>query len=102
MRNPCPNCFVVTTETDEQREALYCLCFYLQIRRCFAFYIKGSVIPFITIADTRRVIDKAIENYDKDQWQLKIEKLKKITAYEENLRKQLATMAQLKIAMLRS
>lgn len=89
MNKPCPNCFVVITETDEQRESLYYLCLSLQIGKFFNYYIIGSVIPFIRIDDTRKVLNKALQNYDKDQWPLKVEQLKKITEYEINLQRQL-------------
>lgn len=102
LNDPIPNSFIVTTETDEQREALYYLCFSLQIGRYFSYYIKGSVIPFITIDDTRKVLNTALLNYKKDQWQLKVEKLLKLTAYEENLKQQITTIEQLKLALLRS
>jgi len=102
LHNPIPNCFVVLTETHKQREALYYLCFSLQIGRYFNYYIKGSVIPFITIDDARKVLNKALLNYEKDQWQLKVEKLKKITAYEDNLKQQITTIGQLKLALLRT
>lgn len=101
LHNPIPNCFIVTTETEEQREALYYLCQSLQVGEYFKFYIIGSVIPFIRIDDVRKVLNTALLNYKKDQWQLKIEKLKKITAYENNLQEQLKTIGQLKLALLR-
>ena len=101
LKNPIRNCYVVTTETEEQRELLFYLCFSLQIGRFFSFYIKGSVIPFITIDDARKVLNRALINYKKDQWQSKVEKLKKITDYESNLKLQLKTISDLKIAILR-
>jgi hypothetical protein len=36
------------------------------------------------------------------QWQIKVEKLKKINAFEENLKQQLSAISQLKFALLRS
>ena len=48
------------------------------------------------------MVNKALLNYKKDQWQLKVEKLLKLTAYEENLKQQLKTIGQLKIAILRT
>lgn len=101
MNEPCPNCYIITTETKEERDKLYYLCLALQIGKYFNFYIKGSVIPFITIDDTKKVLNTVLQNYIKDQWKLKIEKLKKITLYEDNLRKQLKTLGQLKLAFLR-
>ena len=102
LNDPIPNSFIVTTDTNEQRDELYYLCFSLQIGRYFSYYIKGSVIPFITIDDARKVVNKALLNYKKDQWQLKVEKVKNITSYEENLKLQLKTISDLKIAILRS
>jgi len=102
LNNPIPNCFVVTTETDEQRESLFYLCLSLKEGRYFNYYIKGSVIPFITIDDTRKVLNTAIRNYEQQQWELKVQKLIKITTYEENLKQQLKTIGQLKIAILRT
>lgn len=102
LNDPIPNSFVVATDTEKECEAIYFLCMSLQIGRYFSYYIKGSVIPFITIDDTRKVLNSALLNYKKDQWKSKIEKLIKVTAYEENLKQQITTIGQLKIAILRT
>lgn len=102
MDQPCPNCFVITTALEETRESLYYLCLSLKIGQYFSYYLKGSVIPFICISDTKKVINEALQNNQKQQWQIKVEKLKKINAFEENLKLQLSTIKQLKIALLRS
>ncbi|REE82144.1 hypothetical protein BX611_1687 [Lutibacter oceani] len=102
LHNPIPNCFVVTTETNEQREILYYLCQSLQVGECFKYYIIGSVIPFIRIDDVRKVLNTALQNYEKDNWELKVRKLMKIINYEDNLKQQLKTIGQLKIALLRT
>lgn len=102
LYHPCPNCFVVTTQTEEQRESLYFLTLSLQTGKYFSFYLVGSVIPFIRINDARKVLNRALQNYKRDQWQLKVEKLKLITVYEDNLQKQLKAIRQLKIALLRA
>lgn len=102
LAKPCPNCFVVTTTTKAKRESLFCLCLTLKVGQYFSYYLKGSVIPFIGILDAKKVINTALQNYEAQQWQMKVEKLKKITAFEENLQQQLATILKLKIALLRS
>ena len=102
LENPCPNCFVIIATTKAKRESLYYLCLSLKVGQFFAFYLKGSVIPFICISDAKKVIHTALQNYEAQQWQMKVEKLKKITAFEENLKQQLATISKLKIALLRS
>jgi len=102
MDQPCPNCFVITTNSEKTRESLFYLCLSLKIGRYFGYYLKGSVIPFICISDTKKVINEALQNNQEQQWQMKVEKLKKINAFEENLQQQLKTISQLKIALLRS
>ena len=53
---PCPNCFVCLLENEADREFLYWLCFGLWRSKSFHFYLKGSVIPFRTIDEIRKVI----------------------------------------------
>ncbi len=101
MLQPCPNCFVITTGSKQTRESLFYLCQSLKIGKYFHYYLKGSVIPFICISDAKKVINTALQNNQEQQWKIKVEKLKKINAFEENLKQQLATIKQLKIALLR-
>ncbi|MBI9040201.1 hypothetical protein [Lutibacter sp.] len=102
MNQPCPNCFVITTAAEPTRESLYYLCLSLKTGQYFSYYLKGSVIPFICISDAKKVINEALQNNQKQQWKIKVEKLKKINAFEENLKLQLSVIKQLKIALLRS
>ena len=102
MSQSCPNCFVITTKSEAYRESLFYLCLSLKIGNYFSYYLKGSVIPFICISDAKKVISTALQNYQEQQWQLKVEKLKKINAFEANLQQQLKTISKLKIALVRS
>ncbi|MDP3314070.1 hypothetical protein [Lutibacter sp.] len=100
MPEPCPNCFVIITNSDEVRESLFYLCLSLKIGRYFSNYLKGSVIPFICIMDTKKVIYNALQNNEQLQWKQKIEKLKKIDAFEQNIKMQLKLITDLKVALL--
>ena len=102
LSESCPNCFVITTQSKKSREYLFFLCLSLKIGKYFGFYLKGSVIPFICISDAKSVIKFALENHQEQQWEQKIIKLRKITAFEDNLKLQLKTISNLKIALLRS
>jgi len=102
MPEPCPNCFVITTNSEDLRKSLFYLCLSLKIGRYFGYYLKGSIIPFICISDAKKVMYAALKNNQEQQWKIKVEKLKKINAFEENLKQQLSTISQLKIALLRS
>ncbi len=102
LGKPCPNCFVITTTSEETRESLFYLCLSLKIGKFFGYYLKGSVIPFICISDAKKVINEALQNNQEQQWSIKVEQLKKINAFEANLQQQLKKISQLKIALLRS
>lgn len=101
MQEPCPNCFVLTTNSEDLRESLFYLCLALKARKYFSFYLEESVIPFICITDARAVIKNALQNNEQQAWDQKILKLQKIEAFEENLRLQLKTISELKMALLR-
>ncbi|HEY9169419.1 MAG TPA: hypothetical protein VIN72_08025 [Lutibacter sp.] len=101
MPEPCPNCFVVTTNSEDLRESLFYLCLGLKAGKYFSFYLKGSVIPFICITDARAVIKNALQNNEQQAWEQKILKLQKIEAFEANLKLQLKAISDLKMALLR-
>jgi hypothetical protein len=101
MLQPCPNCFVITTGSKQTRESLFYLCQSLKIGKYFHYYLKGSVIPFICISDAKKVMQTALQN-NQEQWQIKVQKLKKIEALESNLKQQLSAISQLKMVLLRS
>ena len=101
LKNPCPNCFVITTETEELQERLFYMCLSLKTARYFKFYLKGSVIPFITINDAKKVILEALAQKSAQQWEQIRIKLKHIEAYENNLREQLKKISEYKLALLR-
>lgn len=70
MKKPCPNCFVLTTQNDEAPQTLFYLCLTLKIGQYFAYYLKGSVIPFITINDCSKVLKSTDSSIDSNREQL--------------------------------
>lgn len=101
MKDSCPNCFVVQTDSVEDRDKLFYLVQAFQIGKAFMPMIKGSVVPFITVGDTKSIINTAVQNYNTERWDIKIKKLKQILQYENNLKQQLETLSKLKLAILR-
>ena len=61
LKKPCPNCFTLTANTAEEIQSLYWLCLGLWKAKSFHYYLKGSVIPFITINDMRTAIAGGFE-----------------------------------------
>ncbi|WP_051605735.1 hypothetical protein [Polaribacter sp. Hel_I_88] len=66
---PCPNYFVITAKINSKRESLFYMCLSLKVGQFFAYYLKGSVIPFIGISDAKKIINIALQNYETQQWQ---------------------------------
>ena len=91
MKSACPNCFVCMAATEEEKEQLYWICFAHWYSKAFHYYHKGSVIPFITIDDTKDCLSKSLpkSNQNKADFQQAIQQAKKFeeleNLYEKNL-----------------
>ena len=101
-RTPVRNSFVVSTETIEQKEALFQLSLMLLESKCYNYYLKGSVIPFIGIHDVKNLLIKNQIHLLQKEVQTKIEAIKKIEVLEKGFQNKLKTIQELKISLLRS
>ena len=63
---PCPNCFVIQFQSEEEKEKIYWLLYSLWQSKAFYPLLRGSVIPFVVLRDVKSCIldglDKANEN----------------------------------------
>ncbi|MBN1462448.1 MAG: hypothetical protein JW922_02070 [Paludibacteraceae bacterium] len=90
--NPCPNCFVILCNEEEHKEQLYWLVMGLWQSKAFYPFLKGSVIPFITIADTKQCLSRGLEIANKSLTAFKksVTSLRSLEAleiqYKQNLR----------------
>ncbi|WP_339662347.1 DUF6943 family protein [Croceibacter atlanticus] len=104
LSNPCPNCFVVTTSTEKKKNTLYHLSMMLQIGGFYAYYLKGSVIPFISIDDCRKTLKSSLKsngNTD-DIMQKHIKAVEVINKKEKELQNVIDKMAVLKVLYIRN
>ena len=91
LKNACANCFVCMAATEEEKEQLYWICFAHWHSKAFHYYLKGSVIPFITIDDIKECLSKSLlkSNQNKEDFQQAIQQAKKFeeleNLYEKNL-----------------
>ncbi len=67
LENPCPNCFILMTETEEEKNFYFWLCYGLWQARGFYEHLIGSVIPFLKIGDARSVLLTGTEKALKDR-----------------------------------
>ncbi|MEN3322236.1 hypothetical protein VP395_00725 [Mariniflexile soesokkakense] len=88
LTNPCPNCFVITTPSEDDKNTLFHLSMMLLINGNYHYYLKGSVIPFIAI----KVVKNLIHTKKNSNWlneielQKKIETIKKVETLEVNFK----------------
>jgi len=103
MNKPCPNCFVITTHSEEIQTFFY-MCLSLKIGRYFEYYLKGSVIPSITINDCSKVLKNAYFNRtnNAETIQKHIQIISQIQKREENLKQNLEAIKKLKVAFIHS
>ncbi|WP_425629399.1 DUF6943 family protein [Cellulophaga lytica] len=104
LSNPCPNCFVVTTSTEKERNTLFHLSMMLQIGGFYAYYLKGSVIPFISIDDCRKTLKNSLKSNcnAEDIMQKHIKAVEVISKKEKELQNVIDKMAVLKVAYIRN
>lgn len=100
LYNPCPNCFVVTTITDEDKNTLFHLSMMLQIGGYFAYYLKGGVIPFIGINDCSKILKEGLLFSVEVHKHIKI--IQVINQEQERLTKTLAKLKDLKKAYIQA
>lgn len=104
LTNPCPNCFVVATPTEEEKNTLFHLSMMLQIGGFYAYYLKGSVIPFISVNDCRTTLLKGLKSNNNitNQMQKHIKAVEVISKKEKELQNIIDKMAVLKLAYIRN
>ncbi|MBD0824455.1 DUF6943 family protein [Aestuariibaculum marinum] len=96
---PCPNCFVVITKNEADKTTLFYLTMILQQGQYFAYYLKGSVIPFITINDCKRTM-LSLSNHNPEDLKKRIKAIQLIAQNEEALKQNLNKLKQLKQAFI--
>lgn len=53
---PCPNCFVIQFNNEDEKEQVYWLLFGLWRSKAFHSFLRGSVIPFVILRDVKDCI----------------------------------------------
>ena len=102
LSTPCPNCFVCIFENEEDKNKSFWICYSLWKSNSFHFIIRGSVIPFITIEETRKTILNATLNLKSKNIDFikTIDVLKQIDQNERNLKESLKKVQELKKVFL--
>ncbi|WP_417266101.1 DUF6943 family protein [Brumimicrobium sp.] len=59
LKKPCPNCFVISCNSESEKESLYWIVYSLHQGKRFQIALVGSVIPFIRKNDLMEIIYQA-------------------------------------------
>jgi hypothetical protein len=102
LLEPCPNCFVCTFKTNEEKEQLYWLVFGLWQGKIFHQNLLGSVIPYIRLKCLKEVIQLGITKYlsNPEKAKKNISTIHQIEKQRQNIIKQFQLMQQLKLVLI--
>jgi hypothetical protein len=98
LTEPCPNCFVLSTKTEEDKQLLYALSFGLWKAKSFEYFLKGSVIPFITIGDCKQALNDGLEqaNSNPDGFNKSVKALELLELQEKRFLENLQLISEAK------
>ena len=88
---PCPNCFVIQFQCEENKEQVYWLLYSLWQSKAFYPYLRGSVIPFIVLRDIKECVADGLEKAEANptQFQKVVEALRSLEEMEKKFRQNL-------------
>lgn len=102
LTDPCPNCFVMQLQTEAEKEQFYWLTFALHKSKSFYPYLRGSVIPFIIIAEVRHIIRTAYHRslHNPAQFGIILRKVQTLDEIQIKYKQQLQNIEQAKTQLL--
>ena len=95
---PCPNCFVIQFQCEEEKEQIYWLIYCLWQSKAFYQFLRGSVIPFIVLRDIKSCLLDGVEKVAKNpaQFEKAVAALRSLEAIEKQYKQNLLLISQTK------
>lgn len=95
---PCPNCFVIQFQCEEEKEHIYWLSYSLWQSKTFCPFLRGSVIPFIVLRDIKSCLLDGMEKVAKNpaQFEKAVAALRSLEAMEKQYKQNLILISQAK------
>ncbi len=102
--SPCPNCFTIQFNNNEDKEQVYWLLFCLWQSNTFYQFLRGSVIPFIVLRDIKSCIQDGLDKLQKcpEQFQKMVSSFQNINKIENQLKQNLKAIEKAKKLILYS
>ena len=103
LMQPCANCYILTTDTKEEKDFYYWLCYGLWQSNKFHPYLCGSVIPFIRVHDVRSIINQAEQKIKskRGKFNKALKTLIKVNEHYDDITVQLKLLKQVKGLILK-
>ena len=99
---PCPNCFVIQFDNQEDKECIYWILWGLWQSKAFYPLLRGSVIPFITIRDFQKLLIKTLNQLPNHELVMKVvEALNKFQTLEDEYHQKIKLLADAKLLVMR-
>ena len=95
---PCPNCFVIQFQCEEEKEKIYWLSYSLWQSKAFYPFLRGSVIPFVVLRDVKSCLSAALNKVDENpaQFEKAVAALRSLEAIEKQCQQNLLLISQTK------
>jgi len=95
---PCPNCFVIQLQCEEEKEQIYWLLYSLWQSKAFYPLLRGSVIPFVVLRDVKSCLLDGLNKVDENpaQFEKAVEALRSLEAMEKQYKQNLLLIANAK------
>jgi hypothetical protein len=95
---PCPNCFVIQFQCEEEKEQIYWLSYSLWQSKAFYPLLRGSIIPFVVLRDVKSCLLDGLNRVDENpaQFEKAVAALRSLEAMEKQYKQNLLLIANAK------
>ncbi|MAX79811.1 MAG: hypothetical protein CL843_06525 [Crocinitomicaceae bacterium] len=103
LKAPCPNCFVCLLENPDSVDQVYWIAYALWKSRQLEIFLRGSVIPFLTIGEYRKHFLRTIKAAEEKEQQLEklIQTFKLLEIQEQKIHVSLKMIETARMAFFR-
>lgn len=95
---PCPNCFVLQFQCEEEKEQIYWLSYSLWQSKVFYPFLRGSVIPFVVLRDVKSCLLDGLNKVNENpaQFEKSVAALRNLEAMEIKFRQNIKLVQEAK------
>ena len=95
---PCPNCFVICFQCEEEKEQIYWLLYSLWQSKAFYPFLRGSVIPFVVLRDVKSCLLDGLNKIGQNpaQFEKAVAALRSLEAMEKQYKQNLLLISNAK------